>query len=167
VRILQAIHYLLQRRAAPMLLMAMPHIMHETVAMARLRPEVPARIAGLPVHGVVTSPFGRRMHPLLHRMRMHAGEDIAAPLGAPVWATAAGRVASAGTRHGYGRTVVIDHGGGLQTTYAHLQSISVRAGETVSNGTVIGTCGQSGLATGPHVHYEVRRDGVAVNPEIG
>jgi murein DD-endopeptidase MepM/ murein hydrolase activator NlpD len=118
----------------------------------------------MPVRGRVSSLFGERFHPVLHYRRMHNGVDVAARDGAPIVAAASGRVVSAGWSGGYGRRVVIAHGDGLQTTYAHMSSIAAAPGSTVRQGQVIGYVGSSGLSTGPHLHYEVRRDGQLVNP---
>ena len=118
----------------------------------------------MPVPGRVTSGFGERFHPILHRMRMHDGVDLAAAWGTPIVAAADGRVASAGWRGGYGRAVEIAHAGGIETLYGHMSRIAAKPGEAVRQGQVIGYVGASGLATGPHLHYEVRKDGRLVNP---
>ncbi len=96
--------------------------------------------------------------------RPHLGIDLAAPLGTPVVATADGSVRSAVRRPRYGRLLVLDHADGVQTRYAHLRRFVVREGQRVRAGQVIGTVGRSGNATGPHVHYEVRINGVPVDP---
>jgi murein DD-endopeptidase MepM/ murein hydrolase activator NlpD len=95
---------------------------------------------------------------------MHQGIDLAAPRGAPVVATADGEVAYAGRKRRYGKVIVIDHGAGYETRYAHLSRVSVRVGEQVRRGQKIGRVGKSGNATGFHLHYEVRRSTVAVDP---
>jgi murein DD-endopeptidase MepM/ murein hydrolase activator NlpD len=118
----------------------------------------------MPVAGRVTSGFGERFHPILHRMRMHDGVDLAAAWGTPILAAADGRVASAGWRGGYGRAVEIVHAGGIETLYGHMSRIAAQPGEAVRQGQVIGYVGASGLATGPHLHYEVHKDGRLVNP---
>jgi murein DD-endopeptidase MepM/ murein hydrolase activator NlpD len=118
----------------------------------------------LPVGGRITSGFGTRMHPLLHRARFHRGLDLAAAWGTPIRAAADGRVVSAGWHGGYGRQVALAHGGGLDTTYSHMSRILARAGEAVRRGQVIGFVGSSGLSTGPHVHFEARRNGKAIDP---
>ncbi len=119
-----------------------------------------------PVRGWLSSAFSRsRWHPLLNVRRPHEGIDISAPAGTPVVATADGTVTFAGWRPGFGYTVEIDHGAGLKTRYAHNQkNLRVRAGDTVRRGDVIAHVGSTGLARGPHVHYEVRRNGRAVDP---
>jgi len=118
---------------------------------------------GMPVPGVITSRFGE-LAPELRR-GPHTGVDIAAPMGAPVRATAAGSVLLVGyEEEGYGLYVVIEHGGGLATLYAHLQTVSVRRGDRVRQGQVIGQLGSSGKSTGPHLHYEVRLHGRPIDP---
>jgi murein DD-endopeptidase MepM/ murein hydrolase activator NlpD len=119
----------------------------------------------------ITSPFGMRMHPILHTKRMHTGIDIGKNPGQPIAgasivAAGKGTVISAGHRSGYGNTVMIDHGNGVVTLYAHQPSggIKVSVGERVTKGQRIGTVGMSGYATGPHLHFEVRVNGSPVNP---
>lgn len=117
-----------------------------------------------PVDGRLTSRFGTRRHPLLGFTRMHQGVDFAAAHGAPVVAASSGQVVGAGWAGGYGRQVRIAHGGGLSSSYSHLSRFAVAAGRSVRAGEVIGYAGSSGLSTGPHVHYEVRRNGRAIDP---
>ena len=117
-----------------------------------------------PVNGAVGSPFGYRVHPILGVKRLHTGVDINAASGAPIVASGAGTVILAQTYGGYGRAVVIDHGGGLTTLYAHQSQMAVSVGEEVSRGEVIGYVGCSGSCTGPHLHFEVRVSGVPVDP---
>ena len=117
-----------------------------------------------PVAGRVTSPFGARFHPILGYERMHAGVDLAAAYGSPIAAAADGRVLSAGWRGGYGRAVLIQHAGGVETMYGHMSRIAAAAGSMVRRGQVIGYVGSTGLSTGPHLHYEVLKGGRAVNP---
>ena len=119
---------------------------------------------GLPVHGRMTSPYGERFHPILGYMRFHKGVDLAATAGTPIVAAADGRVISAGWSGGYGRAVVIAHAGGVETRYGHMSRIAASAGEIVHRGEVIGYVGSSGLSTGPHLHFEVTRNGRPVNP---
>ncbi len=117
-----------------------------------------------PVPGKITSAFGPRLHPILGYTRMHTGVDMTAPLGQSIKAGADGRVVIASTYGGYGLTVIIDHGGGMTTLYAHQSRVFVTAGEQVEAGEVIGEAGSSGLATGPHLHFEVRLSGTPVDP---
>lgn len=116
------------------------------------------------VNGAIVSGFGMRYHPILKANRMHTGVDIAAPYGTPIKAAAAGEVVFAGYRRGYGNTVIIDHGGGIATLYAHCSALAVGEGAVVKQGQVIAYVGATGLATGPHLHFEVRRNGEPVNP---
>lgn len=122
--------------------------------------------AGLlaPVNGHITSLFGQRFHPILGYSRMHAGVDFGAPWGSPIVASAAGVVSYAGYHGGHGNYVRLEHGGGLGTGYGHMSRIAVSPGERVSAGEVIGYVGSTGLSTGPHLHYEMYRDGRTVNP---
>ena len=118
-----------------------------------------------PIPGAsLTSSFGVRRDPLLKRPAHHSGIDFRAVQGAPVRSAGAGRIVKAGWNGGYGRMVEIDHGNGLTTRYAHLSRILVRKGDEVADGDIVGRVGSSGRSTGPHLHYEVRKDGVAVNP---
>lgn len=119
----------------------------------------------LPVAGLLRSGFTRaRIHPILDRSMPHEGIDIAAPRGTPIMAAARGRVTFAGWRSGYGQTVEIDHGYGYQTLYGHAYRVLVRVGQVVDRGHVIAEVGSTGLATSPHLHYEVRVGGRPVNP---
>lgn len=124
------------------------------------RPTWPA-----PGYTTITSPFGWRYHPILHYWRLHAGTDIGAPEGAKAAAAASGTVVSAGWNSGgLGNFVLIDHGGGYETGYGHLSRIVVRKGQKVTMGQQIGCVGMTGLATGPHLHFEVRVNGTPVDP---
>ena len=120
-----------------------------------------------PVIGEVefTSGFGVRSDPFLGRPAMHTGLDFRAATGDPVRATANGKVVSSGWAGGYGRMVEIDHGNGLSTRYGHLSEINVRVGDIIKIGQVIGAVGSTGRSTGPHLHYETRIDGDAVDPQ--
>jgi murein DD-endopeptidase MepM/ murein hydrolase activator NlpD len=120
-----------------------------------------------PVIGEVefTSGFGVRSDPFLGRPAMHTGLDFRAQMGDPVRATANGKVASSGWAGGYGRMVEIDHGNGLSTRYGHLSEIDVKVGDSIKIGQVIGAVGSTGRSTGPHLHYETRIDGEAVDPQ--
>lgn len=124
------------------------------------------RSAGLmtPVAGRITSSFGMRYHPILHYARMHAGIDFGAAWASPIVAAADGQIVSAGWTGGYGREVQVAHGGGIVTLYGHMSAIAASAGQTVRQGQVIGYVGSSGLSTGPHLHFEVKVNGRAVDP---
>jgi murein DD-endopeptidase MepM/ murein hydrolase activator NlpD len=117
--------------------------------------------------GRITDRFGNRIDPFIERPKQHTGIDIAAPIGTPVYAAAHGYVESVHhsyNRNNYGKYVVIDHGYGKQTYYAHLSKIFVKPGQQVKRWDIIGAVGQTGRATGPHLHYEVREDNTPVNP---
>jgi murein DD-endopeptidase MepM/ murein hydrolase activator NlpD len=120
-----------------------------------------------PVIGEVefTSGFGVRSDPFLGRPAMHTGLDFRASTGDPVRATANGKVVSSGWAGGYGRMVEVDHGNGLSTRYGHMSEINVRVGDQIKIGQVIGAVGSTGRSTGPHLHYETRIDGEAVDPQ--
>ncbi|WP_374526633.1 peptidoglycan DD-metalloendopeptidase family protein [Sphingopyxis sp.] len=117
-----------------------------------------------PTNGRITSGFGMRRHPILGYVRRHSGVDFGGGYGAPIYAVSDGLVTVAGRTGGFGNYVKLSHGGGLGTGYGHMSRIAVRPGQHVSRGQVIGYIGSSGLSTGPHLHYEVYRNGVAVNP---
>jgi murein DD-endopeptidase MepM/ murein hydrolase activator NlpD len=112
----------------------------------------------------VTSPFGVRTDPILGSAALHTGMDFRAPIGMPAKVTAAGTVTRAGWAGGYGRMVEVDHGNGFATRYGHLSEIDVTVGQKLAAGEIIGKTGSSGRSTGPHLHYEVRHDGEAVDP---
>mgnify|MGYP001304098413 CR=1 FL=1 len=112
----------------------------------------------------IDSYFGNRLHPILKKYKMHTGVDLDAAYGASIVAANKGVVISAGWEDGYGYTVIINHGGGITTLYAHCSSLLVNQGDTVNKGQVIAKVGQTGTATGPHLHFEVRIDGNVVNP---
>jgi murein DD-endopeptidase MepM/ murein hydrolase activator NlpD len=112
----------------------------------------------------MTSGFGYRRHPTLGGIRAHHGVDLAAPTGSPIVATSDGRVGKADWNGGYGLFVSLEHGGGVETRYGHMSRLNVVAGQKVRKGDVIGYVGSTGRSTGPHLHYEVRQDGRAVNP---
>lgn len=118
----------------------------------------------LPANGHITSYFGNRVHPILRFTRFHAGLDIGASWGSPIVAAGDGQVIGAGWAGGYGRQVRIVHAGGLVSSYSHMSDYAVAPGDLVHRGQVIGYVGSSGLSTGPHLHFEVRRGGVPVNP---
>src|SRR6476646_5215384 len=119
----------------------------------------------MPTPGWLTSQFSRsRNHPLLHISRPHEGIDVAAPMGAPIIAPASGVVTKVAYENGYGNTLEIDHGNGIVTRYAHCSRIDVRSGQRVTRGQRIAAVGSTGLATGPHLHYEIHINGKVVNP---
>ncbi|AQR74470.1 M23 family metallopeptidase [Sphingomonas sp. LM7] len=118
----------------------------------------------MPTNGRFSSSFGMRRHPILGYTRMHKGIDIAAPWGTPVYAATDGVVQFAGRSSGYGNLIKLSHGGAFGTGYGHLSRIVVRNGQTVRKGQVIGAVGNTGMSTGPHLHYELYKNGVAVNP---
>lgn len=111
----------------------------------------------------VTSPQGNRFHPVLKRYIYHAGVDLRAHF-IPLYASKGGKVTFAGTMNGYGKIIIIQHSGGYETRYAHLDKIGVRKGQYVKTGELIGKTGQSGRVTGPHLHFELRKGGKALNP---
>ena len=112
----------------------------------------------------ITSKFGMRIHPKFRTRIQHSGIDIGSPKGTPITAAGAGEVIFTGWLRGYGQVVIIDHGNGYSTVYAHMSKISTDEGRAVKTGTVIGLVGQTGVATGPHLHFEVRVNGKAQNP---
>ncbi len=121
--------------------------------------------SGMPLQGaMLTSDYGMRTHPVLGGRRNHKGVDLAQPTGTPVYATADGIVSMAERYSSYGNYVQIEHGGELQTRYAHLSGYAVAEGEQVRKGQLIGYVGSTGRSTGPHLHYEVRVAGEAVDP---
>jgi len=119
----------------------------------------------MPVNGHLTSGFGMRMHPLLGYSRFHKGIDIGAPYGAPIVAATDGIVAFAGWHGGHGNYVKLNHASGLATGYGHMSRIAVRVGTRVRQGQLIGYVGSTGLSTGPHLHYELYKNGQAINPK--
>jgi len=118
-----------------------------------------------PLRGRISSPFGWRTHPIRGGRHFHAGLDVAIPEGTPVHASAPGVVTEAGWAGDYGILVIIDHGGGYTTYYAHLSHAKAKPGQYVEQGQLIALSGNTGLSTGPHLHFEIRRQGVPVNPE--
>ncbi|PIE53790.1 MAG: peptidase M23 [Dethiosulfovibrio peptidovorans] len=117
-----------------------------------------------PLRGKITSRFGYRVHPKFKTKTMHTGIDVSAPRGTAVHAAATGDVLYAGWLRGYGQIVILDHGGGFSTVYAHLSRILVSEGQRISEGKVVGNVGDTGVTTGPHLHFEVRVNGNAKNP---
>lgn len=117
-----------------------------------------------PVGGTITSRFGMRVHPIFKIRKMHTGIDLSAPHGTPISAADNGVVVEAGYIRGYGYTVIIDHGGGVATLYAHCSALLVSAGQEVRRGQTIARVGSTGYSTGPHLHFEVRINGEPVDP---
>lgn len=117
-----------------------------------------------PAVGRLSSRYGMRYHPILRRRKLHTGDDIAAAHGSPIKAAKSGRVLYSGWKRGYGNTVIIDHGGGVTTLYGHASKLNVRAGQPVKAGAYIGNVGSTGYSTGPHLHFEVRKNGRPINP---
>lgn len=114
--------------------------------------------------GVITSPFGKRLHPVSKKIKMHTGIDVSAPRGSEILAPETGIVTFSGWIRGYGNVIKIDHENGFTTLIAHNQKNFVEAGEVVSKSRKIGLVGSTGIATGPHMHVEIRYNGVLVNP---
>ncbi len=131
---------------------------------AALPPPRPAPVAS-PSTARVTSGFGTRIDPFDGSHRRHAGIDVGAPEGTPIRAAFGGVVQFAGRREGYGNLVVVDHGDGLETRYAHCSRLDVVAGQRIAEGEAVAAVGETGRATGPHLHFEVRRDGIAIDPK--
>ena len=119
---------------------------------------------GMPTHGSLTSPFGNRIDPLNGRRAFHAGMDFKSDRNGKIYATADGMIKEADWNGSFGRYVEIDHGNGYSTVYAHLAKFAVKAGGPVQRGQLIGYIGSSGRSTGPHLHYELRYHGIAIDP---
>lgn len=117
-----------------------------------------------PANAAISSGFGNRVHPILGYSRFHAGVDFAASYGSTIRAADSGRVIFAGWYGGYGQSVIIDHGNGLTTLYAHASRLFVREGQAVQQGQPVAAVGSTGLSTGPHLHFEVRQGGRPINP---
>ncbi len=129
-------------------------------ALYKAIPAIKPAAGTLALHG-----FGMRLHPILNVRKMHEGLDIITDVGTPVFSTADGIVSFVGKKGGYGLTVEIDHGFGYSTLYGHLSKTQVKEGETVNRGTLIARTGNTGLSSGPHLHYEVSHNGIKLNPE--
>jgi murein DD-endopeptidase MepM/ murein hydrolase activator NlpD len=141
-------------------------IIRRASAAGRLGPILTLRNGALlwPVPGAVSSGYGWRIHPIFHTPEFHTGIDIAAPYGTPIMAAQSGAVIFNGWMRGYGMLIILDHGGGLSTTYSHLSASLVRVGDRVQRGAVIARIGSTGWSTGPHLFFEVREAGRPVNP---
>lgn len=121
---------------------------------------------GFPFHGTITSTFGHRENPFGgDNVETHKGIDIRAPFGAPVKAMAKGQVSFAGLRGGFGNCIIIQHGNGFETLYGHLSKILVSPGQKIAIGQEIGKVGSTGRSTGPHLHYEIHKNGQKINPQ--
>lgn len=118
----------------------------------------------MPVEGRISSNFGTRFHPVDRKTKFHGGMDIAVPKGTPIGAAANGEVVFAGWKGGYGKLVIIRHPDGRESRYGHLDKINVEAGDTVFAGQNIAASGSTGKSTGPHLHFEIRENGQAVDP---
>jgi murein DD-endopeptidase MepM/ murein hydrolase activator NlpD len=144
---------------SPSSLLALERLMDRMEPAARSLPtELPV------VDARITSNVGVRRNPVTRRHRVHEGTDFAAPSGTPVRATGGAVVTQAGWQSAYGKVVVLDHGAGITTLYAHLRSFEVAVGDVVERGQQIGEIGTTGRSTGPHLHYECRIDGAVVDP---
>lgn len=152
-------------------------LIQQKIAAARAREEAQAKanrqrnifakgtgIFAFPSDAPTSSPFGWRIHPILGYRRFHAGLDFAASYGSTIRAADSGTVIFAGWYGGYGKTVIINHGRGITTLYGHSSQLYVTEGQTVQRGQAIAAVGSTGLSTGPHLHFEVRRNGTPVNP---
>ena len=118
----------------------------------------------VPGYTSITSEYGMRVHPITGAFKLHTGVDIGAPMGTSFVAAANGIVSKATFNPAYGNMVIIDHGGGVQTLYAHGNEILVQVGQTVSTGTEVLKVGSTGYSTGPHAHFEIRINGQTINP---
>jgi len=143
-----------------------------SVKIARVEIEQLTRtLVGIPLRrpiageGEVMSGFGVRIDPFLSRPAMHTGLDLRAEIGDPILVTANGTVTAAGWSGGYGKMVEVDHGNGFVTRYGHMSEIDVKVGQPVKSGQSLGKVGTTGRSTGPHLHYETRIDGEAVDPQ--
>ncbi len=134
------------------------NVLNDKVSLSRATPH------GWPTRGWLTSYFGKRVSPFSGRKAMHEGLDIAANTGTPIYATADGVVARVSYSPSYGKTVVIDHGYGYRTIFGHTSKILVKSGERIQRGDRIALVGNTGRSTGPHLHYELRLDGVPIDP---
>ncbi len=138
----------------------------ETAFLAPVMPHAEPLELVLPSTARVTSVFGERIDPFSGERRHHDGIDIALPEGAPVRAAAPGTVVFSGEMRGYGKVVILQHADGVETVYAHNRANNVAVGQPVAQGDVVAEVGQTGRATGPHLHFEVRRGGTPVDPEV-
>lgn len=137
----------------------------ELLQTLRTNREVLATIPSVwPIEGFITSRFGSRPDPFTGRNEHHKGLDISARMGTPIYAPGKGTVTFSGVENGYGNTIVLQHGGGITTRYAHMSRRAVNEGQTVQRGQILGYVGSTGRSSGPHLHYEVRLNGANVDP---
>jgi murein DD-endopeptidase MepM/ murein hydrolase activator NlpD len=141
----------------------------ELMELAKSKSEMMARIPAIsPINNKYLnkgiSGFGSRLHPIYKIKKNHLGMDFASPTGTPIYATGDGKVIESGRERGYGNMVKIDHGYGYETLYGHMSKIKVKKGQKIKRGEIIGHVGNTGISTGPHLHYEVIKDKQAVNP---
>ncbi len=137
----------------------------ELLEKLRANREVLASVPSIwPIEGFITSRFGGRADPFTGRNEQHKGLDISARTGTPIYAPGKGTVIFSGVENGYGNSILLQHGGGITTRYAHMSRRAVSEGQTVQRGDVIGYVGSTGRSSGPHLHYEVRLNGVNVDP---
>ena len=145
-----------------------PHTAHKEVHAVHKEPHAPAPSSigemVFPLEGRISSRFGMRVDPIHGKHKHHSGLDVAAATGTPIKAVQAGTVTFSGNRGGYGKVVIIDHGNGLESRYAHCSALNVEKGQFVFAGTEIAEVGSTGRSTGPHLHLEIRQDGKAVDP---
>ena len=125
----------------------------------------PSTLYQVPTQGRISSPFGMRIHPIHKTRRKHKGLDIAAPKGTPIYPVRAGVVTFSGTQRGYGKIIIIDHGEGITSRYAHCHRLLVPVGKRVNHQDMIATMGKTGTATGYHLHLEIRINDKAVDPK--
>jgi len=155
--------------AVPVISMPIKSFIHgnTSTATAATASSAPASSQGFihPVDDPSDSKFGMRLHPIENVMKLHAGLDYPADIGTPVKATKSGKVTFVGTQGGYGLTVVVDHGGGYSSLYAHLSQITTSVGKEVSQSDVIGKVGSTGHSTGPHLHFEILVNTIPKDPE--
>lgn len=152
--------------AAPWLFPVLGAAAVPSASPARMITSVHAEAFVYPVMGPrLSSDFGKRRHPVKRVVQHHHGIDLAAPAGAPIRAIADGQVMFADPHGGYGKLVVVRHSNGLSSHYGHCARIHVQPGATVRAGEIIGTVGSTGISTGPHLHFELRKDGEPLDPE--
>lgn len=122
------------------------------------------RFLNRPINGVLTSSYGTRIHPKRRTRHFHSGIDLAAKSGTPIACAGSGKVVFAGWKSGYGYCIMVDHGNGIETLYGHCSKLLASTGQSVAAGKIIGKVGRTGVATGPHLHFEVRKNGAYQNP---